>query len=441
MFKTLANVFRIPDLRKKILITLLILTLYRLGSFIPIPGVSGSELKSFFAQQTGSIFDLLNLFVGGNFERASIFALGIMPYITASIVIQLLGSIVPYFEKLRKEGADGQKKLNQITRYCTVALAAFNAITVTVGLVNMHGATGPVVPQPNFLFHLTGVITLVTGTMIVMWLGEQITEYGIGNGISLIIFAGIIARYPEGFINLFRTRFNSVSGVITSLLAIAVMILATAAIIFVTEAVRKIPVQYAKRIVGRKVYGGQSTYIPLRVNTAGVIPIIFAQSILMFPATLITLFQGGEAEAGSFWYNMRVWFTPGHWVYTIIYVALIIFFAYFYTAIVLNPTEMAENMIKYGGHIPGKKPGKKTAEYISSVLTRITLPGAVFFALIALLPEIMTNVFRLPFYFGGTGLIIVVGVALDTLKQIESHLIMRHYDGFMKKGKLKGRTS
>ncbi|HOT40565.1 MAG TPA: preprotein translocase subunit SecY, partial [Candidatus Syntrophosphaera thermopropionivorans] len=367
MFKTLANVFRIPDLRKKILITLLILTLYRLGSFIPIPGVSGTELKSFFARQTGSIFDLLNLFVGGNFERASIFALGIMPYITASIVIQLLGSIVPYFEKLRKEGADGQKKLNQITRYCTVALAAFNAITVTVGLVNMHGATGPVVPQPNFLFHLTGVITLVTGTMIVMWLGEQITEYGIGNGISLIIFAGIIARYPEGFINLFRTRFNSVSGVITSLLAIAVMILATAAIIFVTEAVRKIPVQYAKRIVGRKVYGGQSTYIPLRVNTAGVIPIIFAQSILMFPATLITLFQGGEAEVGSFWYNMRIWFSPGHWVYTIIYVALIIFFAYFYTAIVLNPTEMAENMIKYGGHIPGKKPGKKTAEYISSV--------------------------------------------------------------------------
>jgi preprotein translocase subunit SecY len=412
-----------------------------LGSFIPIPGVSGTELKSFFARQTGSIFDLLNLFVGGNFERASIFALGIMPYITASIVIQLLGSIVPYFEKLRKEGADGQKKLNQITRYCTVALAAFNAITVTVGLVNMQGATGPVVPQPNFLFHLTGVITLVTGTMIVMWLGEQITEYGIGNGISLIIFAGIIARYPEGFINLFRTRFNSVSGVITSLLAIAVMILATAAIIFVTEAVRKIPVQYAKRIVGRKVYGGQSTYIPLRVNTAGVIPIIFAQSILMFPATLITLFQGGEAEVGSFWYNMRIWFSPGHWVYTIIYVALIIFFAYFYTAIVLNPTEMAENMIKYGGHIPGKKPGKKTAEYISSVLTRITLPGAVFFALIALLPEIMTNVFKLPFYFGGTGLIIVVGVALDTLKQIESHLIMRHYDGFMKKGKLKGRTS
>ncbi|MDD3143060.1 MAG: preprotein translocase subunit SecY [Candidatus Cloacimonetes bacterium] len=362
MFKTIANIFRIPDLRKKILITALLLVLYRLGSFIPIPGVDAVQLSSFFKSQSGGLFDLLNLFVGGNFERASIFALGIMPYITASIVIQLLGSIIPYFEKLRKEGADGQKKMNQITRYFTVALAAFNAITITVGLVNMSGTGGPVVPQANFLFHLTGVITLITGTMIVMWLGEQITEYGIGNGISLIIFAGIIARYPEGFINLFRTRFNSFSGVLISLAAIAVMVAVTAAIIFVTEAIRKIPVQYAKRIVGRKVYGGQSTYIPLRVNTAGVIPIIFAQSILMFPATLITLFQGGEAEAGTFWYSLRTMFTPGHWVYTIIYVGLIIFFAYFYTALVLNPTEMAENMVKYGGHIPGKKPGKKTAE-------------------------------------------------------------------------------
>ncbi|HPH60655.1 MAG TPA: preprotein translocase subunit SecY, partial [Candidatus Syntrophosphaera sp.] len=288
MFKTIANIFRIPDLRKKILITALLLVLYRLGSFIPIPGVDAVQLSSFFKSQSGGLFDLLNLFVGGNFERASIFALGIMPYITASIVIQLLGSIIPYFEKLRKEGADGQKKMNQITRYFTVALAAFNAITITVGLVNMSGTGGPVVPQANFLFHLTGVITLITGTMIVMWLGEQITEYGIGNGISLIIFAGIIARYPEGFINLFRTRFNSFSGVLISLAAIAVMVAVTAAIIFVTEAIRKIPVQYAKRIVGRKVYGGQSTYIPLRVNTAGVIPIIFAQSILMFPATLIT---------------------------------------------------------------------------------------------------------------------------------------------------------
>jgi len=440
LFKTIANIFRIPDLRKKILFTGLILVLYRLGSFVPIPGVNASELSSFFESQSGGLFDLLNLFVGGNIERASIFALGIMPYITASIVIQLLGSIVPYFEKLRKEGADGEKKMNQITRYFTVALAAFNGITILVGLTNMMGATGPVVPNPSFLFYLTGMVTLITGTMIVMWLGEQITEFGIGNGISLIIFAGIIARYPEGFINMFRTRFNTIGGIIQSLIAMVVMVVVTGAIIFVTEAIRKIPVQYAKRIVGRRVYGGQSTYIPLRVNTAGVIPIIFAQSILMFPATLITLFQGGNAEAGTFWYRLRVLFSPGHWVYTIIYVGLIIFFAYFYTALVLNPTEMAENMVKYGGHIPGKKPGKKTAEYISSVLTRITLPGAVFFAFVALMPELMTHIFKLPFYFGGTGLIIVVGVALDTLRQIESHLVMRHYDGFMKKGKLRGRS-
>ncbi len=441
MFKTIANIFRIPDLKKKILITGLLLLLYRMGSFIPIPGVDTVQLKDFFARQTGSLFDLLNLFVGGNFERASVFALGIMPYITASIVIQLLGSIIPYFEKLRKEGADGQKKLNQITRYGTVAIGAFNAITIAVGLTNMTGNSGPVVPFGGFLFYFTAVVTLVAGTMIVLWLGEQITEHGIGNGISLIIFAGIIARYPEGFANMFTTRFNSLSGVISSLVAMVVMLAVTAAIIFVTEAIRKIPVQYAKRIVGRRVYGGQSTYIPLRVNTAGVIPIIFAQSILMFPATLIGIISGGRNQSTGFLMTLQNWFTPGHMVYTLVYVALIIFFAYFYTAIVLNPTEMAENMVKYGGHIPGKKPGKKTAEYISSVLTRITLPGAVFFAFIALLPELMVHIFKLPFYFGGTGLIIVVGVALDTLKQIESHLVMRHYDGFMKKGKLRGRSS
>lgn len=440
MFKTIMNIFRIPDLKNKILFTALFLVLYRLGSFVPIPGVDATQLKSFFAAQSdNTLFGLLDLFVGGNFERASVFALGIMPYITASIVIQLLGSIVPYFEKLRKEGADGQKKINQITRYSTVALAAFNAVTITVGLTTMNGSTGPVIVSPSFLFHFTGIVTLVTGTMIVMWLGEQITEHGIGNGISLIIFAGIITRYPEGFIRMFQTQ-TGVKSILVSLIAVSVMIVVTAAVIFVTEAMRKIPVQYAKRIVGRRVYGGQSTYIPLRVNTAGVIPIIFAQSLLMFPATLITIIGGGTRPSG-FMSTLLKWFSPGHGIYTTIYVGLIIFFAYFYTAIVLNPTEMAENMVKYGGHIPGKKPGKKTAEYISSVLTRITLPGAVFFAFVALLPEMMRKFFNLPFYFGGTGLIIVVGVALDTLQQIESHLVMRHYDGFMKKGKLRGRSS
>lgn len=434
------NIFRIPDLKNKILFTALFLVLYRLGSFVPVPGVDATQLKSFFAaQSSNTLFGLLDLFVGGNFERASVFALGIMPYITASIVIQLLGSIVPYFEKLRKEGADGQKKINQITRYSTVGLAAFNAVTITAGLTAMNGATGPVVVNPNFLFHFTGIVTLITGTMVVMWLGEQITEHGIGNGISLIIFAGIITRYPEGFIRMFQTQ-TGIQSILQSLIALAVMVIVTAAVIYVTEAVRKIPVQYAKRIVGRRVYGGQSTYIPLRVNTAGVIPIIFAQSLLMFPATIITMISGGTQPSG-FLNSLLKAFSPGHGIYTVVYVSLIIFFAYFYTAIVLNPTEMAENMVKYGGHIPGKKPGKKTAEYISSVLTRITLPGAVFFAFIALLPEMMVKFFNLPFYFGGTGLIIVVGVALDTLQQIESHLVMRHYDGFMKKGKLRGRSS
>jgi len=429
--------FRIPDLKKKILFTALFLVLYRLGSFIPLPGVNATALKAFFegAREGGNtLFGLLDLFVGGNFERASVFALGIMPYITASIVIQLLGSIIPYFEKLRKEGADGQKKLNQITRYGTVALAAFNAVTITMWLTNLAGG---VVPSPNFLFHLTGIITLVTGTMIVMWIGEQITEHGIGNGISLIIFAGIIARYPEGFVRMFQKITVDPSYSWKAIAAVVLMVLVTAAVIFVTEAVRKIPVQYAKRIVGRRVYGGQSTYIPLRVNTAGVIPIIFAQSVLMFPATITALLGSNS----PFWTTLQKWLSPGAALYTILYVGLIIFFAYFYTAIVLNPTEMAENMVKYGGHIPGKKPGKKTAEYINNVLVRITLPGAIFFAFIALLPEIMSNRLDLPFYFGGTGLLIVVGVALDTLQQIESHLVMRHYDGFMKKGKLRGRSS
>ena len=429
--------FRIPDLKKKILFTALFLVLYRLGSFIPLPGVNATALKAFFegAREGGNtLFGLLDLFVGGNFERASVFALGIMPYITASIVIQLLGSIIPYFEKLRKEGADGQKKLNQITRYGTVALAAFNAVTITMWLTNLAGG---VVPSPNFLFHLTGIITLVTGTMIVMWIGEQITEHGIGNGISLIIFAGIIARYPEGFVRMFQKITVDPSYSWKAIAAVVLMVLVTAAVIFVTEAVRKIPVQYAKRIVGRRVYGGQSTYIPLRVNTAGVIPIIFAQSVLMFPATITALLGSNS----PFWTTLQKWLSPGAALYTILYVVLIIFFAYFYTAIVLNPTDMAENMVKYGGHIPGKKPGKKTAEYINNVLVRITLPGAIFFAFIALLPEIMSNRLDLPFYFGGTGLLIVVGVALDTLQQIESYLVMRHYDGFMKKGKLRGRST
>jgi preprotein translocase subunit SecY len=410
------------------------LILYRLGSFIPTPGVDTSVLKTYFAGMAAggnTLFGLYDLFVGGNFERASIFALGIMPYITASIVIQLLGSIVPYFEKLKKEGAEGQKKINQITRYGTVGISAFNSIGITLFLLSIPGIT----PLSKGIFMFTSMISMVTGTMLVMWIGEQITERGIGNGISLIIFAGIIARYPKGFLQMFDMVRTGSMNILLALVTLAVMVFVTGAVILVTEATRKIPVQYAKRIVGRRVYGGQSTFIPLRVNTAGVIPIIFAQSVILFPRTIAALFPHGQESM-----IVRL-LSPGAWLYTILYVTMIIFFAYFYTAIVLNPTEMAENMKRYGGFIPGKVPGKKTADYINTVLTRITLPGAIFFALIAIMPEFMSKWANLPFYFGGTGLIIVVGVALDTLQQIESHLVMRHYEGFMKKGKLRGRNS
>jgi len=409
------------------------LILYRLGSFIPTPGVSGEALKAFFSDKgQNSIFGLFDLFVGGNFERASVFALGIMPYITSSIVLQLLGSIIPYFEKLRKEGAEGQKKLTQITRYGTIIIGTFNAIGIAVFLQSMPN----VVHSPGVLFTFTTVVTMVTGTMVIMWLGEQITENGIGNGISLIIFAGIIARYPQGFIQMFQMVKTGTMQYLTAIIVAALMIAITGAVILVTEAIRKINVQYAKRVIGRKIYGGQSTHIPLRVNSAGVIPIIFAQSVIMFPRTFATFVPNSAVSE----FITRT-LSPGHALYTVLYMGLIIFFAYFYTAIAMNPVEMAENMKKHGGYIPGILPGKNTANYINNILIRITLPGAIFFAIIAVIPEFMSKYANLPFYFGGTGLIIIVGVALDTLKQIESHLVMRHYDGFMKKGKLRGRSS
>lgn len=437
MLDSITNVFKIPDLKKKILITGLFLILYRLGSFVPTPGVDASVLRDIFSAPGAdrTLFGMFDMFVGGNFERASVFALGIMPYITASIVIQLLGSIIPYFEKLKKEGAEGQKKIAQITRYGTVLIAAFNSIGISFFLQSLENTQGlRAVANPGFAFIFTTVVTMTTGTIVIMWLGEQITEYGIGNGISLIIFAGIIARYPQGFLMMFNMVRAGAMTIFVAIIVIIVMVGVTAAVILVTEAMRKIPVQYAKRIVGRKMYGGQSTHIPLRVNTAGVIPIIFAQSVIMFPRTIASFFPESDIM------NVFVrWLSPGEFLYTTFYVLLIVFFAYFYTAIILNPVEMADNMKKYGGFIPGVKPGKKTAEYINRVLTRITLPGAVFFAFVAVLPEFMSKFTNLPFYFGGTGLIIIVGVALDTLQQIESHLVMRHYDGFMKKGKLRGR--
>lgn len=443
MLESIGNIFKVPELKKKVLYTGLILLIYRLGSFIPTPGINTEVLGNIFNSpgNQNTLFGLFDLFVGGNFTRASIFALGIMPYITSSIVVQLLGGIFPYFEKLKQEGAEGQKKMNQIIRYGTVLIGAFNAVGISFYLESLTyanpntGLEQTAVTNPGFMFIFTTVLTLVTGTMFIMWLGEQITENGIGNGISLIIFSGIIARYPAGFWQMFQMVRKGVMPIFVAVIVLLVMVAVTAAVILVTEALRKIPVQYAKRIVGRKVYGGQTTHIPLKVNSAGVIPIIFAQSIIMFPRTIISMFF----RESDFANVLLGWLSPGEFLYTIIYVTLIVFFAYFYTAIVMNPVEMANNMKKYGGFIPGKKPGKKTADYINTVLTRITLPGAIFFAFVAVLPGFLQKFTNLPFYFGGTGLIIIVGVALDTLQQLESHLVMRHYDGFMKKGKLRGR--
>ena len=435
MLNKVQNIFNIPELKHRILFTAGLLIVYRLGGHIPTAGVDVAALRSYFAQNAGTLFGLYDMFVGGSFGRATIFALGIMPYISAAIILQLFGAVIPYFEKLQKEGEEGRKKITQYTRYGTVLLSAIQAVGIAIFLQNMPPMDGQhVVPNPGPRFILLTVLTLTSGTIFVMWLGEQITERGIGNGISLIITVGIIARYPNDILNTLRSwqagTFNIFELIILGLVMVAVVVL----VVLMTLAVRKIPVQYAKRVVGRKMYGGQTTHIPLRVNTAGVMPIIFAQSIIAFPGTLAALFPSSEAMQ-----QVKTAFSPGNIVYLTIYALMIIFFTYFYTAIVLNPVDLADNMRKNGGFIPGIRPGKKTSDYIDRILTRITLPGSIFLAFIAILPDILIRQFKVPFYFGGTGLLIVVGVVLDTLTQIESHLLMRHYDGFMKKGKLRAR--
>jgi preprotein translocase subunit SecY len=435
MLTNLRDIFQIPELKRKILFTLGLLVIYRVGGQIITPGIDPAALKIFFEQQQGTIFGLYNLFAGGNLARATIFALGIMPYISASIILQLLQAVVPYLEKLAKEGEEGRKKITQYTRYGTVVLSAIQAVGIAFFLENLNqGQAVPAVPNPGWMFRFTTVLTLTSGTVFVMWLGEQITERGIGNGISLIITIGIIARYPGDFLNTIRAFRVGQLTIAGGLVLLGMMLVVIGGIIFITQGQRRIPVQYAKRIVGRKVYGGQGTHIPLRVNTAGVIPIIFAQSIVMFPPTIANLFQGSDLAQG-----IAYLFSPGTAVYIIVYSLAIVFFTYFYTAIILNPVDLADNMKRSGGFIPGIRPGKRTAEFIDRVLTRITLPGAFFLAFIAILPDILIRKFNVPFYFGGTGLLIVVGVTLDTLQQIESHLLMRHYDGFMKKGKMRGR--
>jgi preprotein translocase subunit SecY len=435
MFKKIQDIFSIPELKRRILFTMGLLIVYRIGGHITTPGVNPAALKAFFAGQQGGIFQLYDLFAGGNFRRVTIFALGIMPYISASIILQLLTAVIPYFEKLQKEGEEGRKKITQYTRYGTVFLSVVQAYGISVFLENFNiGGGMAVVPNPGLAFRLLTVLTLTSGTIFVMWLGERISERGIGNGISLIIFIGIVARNPNDLLQTVRSLQTGALGYSQAGMLVVIMLLVTAAVIAITQGQRRIPVQYAKRIIGRKVYGGQSTHIPLRVNTAGVIPIIFAQSVIMFPGTIATFFRGSELAQ-----RLNEMFSPTSAVYNVVYGLVIVFFTYFYTAIIFNPVDLADNMKKYGGFVPGIRPGQKTAEYIDRILTRITLPGAVFLALIAILPSFLIQHFKAPFYFGGTGLLIIVGVALDTLQQIESHLLMRHYDGFMKGSKLRGR--
>ena len=438
MIEKLRNIFQVPELKRRILFTAALVVVYRLGEHVPTPGVNLGALKGAFAASgaAGGLFGLYDLFVGGAFSRATIFALGIMPYISASIILQLLGAVVPYYEKLRKEGEEGQKKITQHTRYGTVLISFIQSYAYSVFLMNLgHTQGASIVAAPGFLFTFSTIVTQTTGTIFVMWLGEKITEHGIGNGISLIIFINIIGRIPDATLKVVDSlRGGSLSWPL--LITIwALMVAVIAAVILMTQAVRKIPVQYAKRIVGRRMYGGANTHIPLRVNTAGVIPIIFASSVMILPATI-----AGFVKADSPMAALGQLFSPTGWLYNILYGIIIVFFTYFYTAVVLNPNDLAENMRKYGGFVPGIRPGRKTAEYIDRVLSRITLPGAIFLALIAVLPDLIMASTNAQFLsFGGTSVLIVVGVALDTLQQVESHLLMWHYEGFVKGGRIRGR--
>ncbi len=430
-------IFRVEELRRKIFYTLGLFIVYRIGSHLPTPGIDSSVLAQAF--NSDSIFGLFDLFAGGAFSKASIFALGIMPYISASIMFQLLGSVIPTIKKLQEEGEEGRKKIGQYTRYLTVVIAVMQAYGTATFLTSLSaGGQNVVVGLSTAQFMFLTILTFTAGTIFVMWLGEKITEHGIGNGISLIIFIGIIARFPEGVYDVATQIYNGTGNmtIIKAAVLLVAMIAVIAAVILVTRAQRRIPVQYPRKVVGRRVYGGQTTHLPLSVNSAGVIPIIFAQSVMFLPATIQQLFPE------TLWIRDFVEgpLAVGGALYSIVYGLIIMFFGFFYTAIVFNPQDVSENIRKNGGFIPGIRPGKRTAEYIERVLLRITLPGAIFFALIAILPWVLINQMGINFFFGGTGLLIVVGVALDTLQQIESHLLMRHYDGFMKKGKIRGRS-
>jgi len=447
MFSALVNSFKIPDLKRRLIITGALIAIYRIGCYIPTPGIDGAALAEFFNRiaktQGGTIFGIINMFSGGAMERLTIFALGIMPYISASIILQLLTAVIPALEKMAKEGKAGYERINQYTRYATVALSIIQSFFIALWLESPARFEGlRIVMHPGWGFRMLTVLTLTTGTIFIMWLGEQVQERGIGNGISLIITAGIISRIPTAIHQLFVliSPFSPSRRQIqpfTLLVMAALLVIVVFSVIMITQGQRKIPVQYARRIVGRKIYGGQSTYIPLKVDTSGVIAIIFAQSIILFPATLASFIPNPAFQ------RLAQGLIRGHLLYTVIYALLIIFFCYFYTAIVFNPADLSENMKKYGGFIPGIRPGSPTAEFLDYIMTRITLAGAIFIAVIAIFPDFIMAWLKVPYlvasFFGGTGILIIVGVMLDTLKQIESHLLTHHYEGFIKSGRIRGR--
>jgi len=430
----MGGVAQSPELAKRVGFTLFMLTVYRVGVQIPTPGIDTAALASFFAKAKGTLFGLFDMFSGGALENLSIFALGIMPYISASIILQLLTVAIPHLEALKKEGDSGRKKISQYTRYATVAISVVQGIGIAIGLESMTAPDGvPVVADPGWPFRLLTSITLMSGTMFIMWLGEQITERGIGNGISMIIFAGIVARMPSAIGNTFKLVSTGDMSPILLVFMLIMMCCVIGFICFMERANRRIPIHYAKRVIGRKVYGGQTAHLPLKINTSGVIPPIFASSLIMFPATIVHFIQVPWMR-----YVSDV-LQPGGLVYELLFIGLIVFFCYFYAAITFNPVEIAENLKKNGGYIPGIRPGRKTVELIDRILTRIILIGAVYISAICVLPSILIANFNVPFYFGGTALLIVVGVAMDTMAQLESHLITRNYEGFMKGVRLKGR--
>ncbi|PKN51477.1 MAG: preprotein translocase subunit SecY [Deltaproteobacteria bacterium HGW-Deltaproteobacteria-13] len=429
MLEGLGSVSKIPELQRRILFTILLLGVYRIGVYIPTPGIDNVALLAYFEHAKGSLFGLMDMFAGGAFSNFSIFALGIMPYISSSIILQLLTIAVPHLERLSKEGESGRRKITQYTRYGTVLLSTIQGFGIAFGLQQMTGPSGaPIVLQAGWAFIIMTVITLTSGTAFIMWLGETITEKGIGNGISLIIFAGIICRIPAAIGNTFRLATAGELGVLVILLITILMVAVIGAIVFVEGGQRRIPVQYAKRIVGRKMYGGQTTHLPLKVNTSGVIPPIFASSVIMFPATIANFAPQGWMQ------SIAAQLKPGQLVYELLYVAFIFFFCFFYTAVTFKPDDVADNMKKFGGYVPGIRPGKKTAEYIENILERLTFSGAIYVSLVCVLPSVLIAQLNVPFYFGGTALLIVVGVAMDTASQVESHLLTRQYEGFMKKG-------